>query len=167
MARGTHPHAQFSAGIVILCEAFCILSHHPGATRHLAGTVGNRTHPSGFGDRLSSLGTFAPKCPSWDTSLRGAEGPVKMAQTAGLEPATFSLLAKRSCLLSYVCIPPASTGVGERKDENEGKKRMCEIHSHTSIVALFNSVFPLKRGIFNFYHEALKCLPSADNPSAP
>ena len=51
--------AQFSASIVILCEAFCVLSHHPGATRHLAGTVGNRTHPSGFGDRLASLGTFA------------------------------------------------------------------------------------------------------------
>lgn len=26
----------------------------------MAGTVGNRTHPSGFGDRLASLGTFAP-----------------------------------------------------------------------------------------------------------
>ncbi len=44
---------------------------------------------------------------------------------------------------------------------------MCEIHSHTSIVALFNSVFPLKRGIFNFYHRALKYLPSVDNLSAP
>lgn len=63
--------------------------------------------------------------------------------------------------------PRHSAGVGERKDENGGKKRMCEIHSHTSIVALFNSVFPLKRGIFNFYYEALKYLPSVDNPSAP
>ena len=27
-----------------------------------------------------------------------------LVQTAGLEPATFSLFAKRSCLLSYVCI---------------------------------------------------------------
>lgn len=26
----------------------------------MAGTVGNQTHPSGFGDRLASLGTFAP-----------------------------------------------------------------------------------------------------------
>ena len=52
------------------------VSHCPGATRHLAGTVGNRTHPSGFGDRLASLGTFAPKCPRWATSLRGARGPV-------------------------------------------------------------------------------------------
>lgn len=26
----------------------------------MAGTVGNRTHPSGFGDRLANLGTFAP-----------------------------------------------------------------------------------------------------------
>ncbi len=55
--------AQFSASIVILCEAFCVLSHHPGATRPLV-------------------------------------------QTAGLEPATFSLLAKCSCLLSYVCECP-------------------------------------------------------------
>lgn len=36
------------------------------------------------------------RCQLWD-----------LVQTAGLEPATFSLLAKRSCLLSYVCIPPA------------------------------------------------------------
>lgn len=28
-------HAPTSSGIVILCEAFCLLSHHPGATRPL------------------------------------------------------------------------------------------------------------------------------------
>lgn len=37
------------------------------------------------------------RCQLWD-----------LVQTAGLEPATFSLLAKRSCLLSYVCICPAA-----------------------------------------------------------
>lgn len=36
---GRIPHAQFSAGIVILCEAFCLLSHHPEATRPLVQMV--------------------------------------------------------------------------------------------------------------------------------
>nr|DAP17836.1 MAG TPA: hypothetical protein [Caudoviricetes sp.] len=31
--------AQFSAGIVILCEAFCVLSHHPVAIRLLVQMV--------------------------------------------------------------------------------------------------------------------------------
>lgn len=52
---------------------------------YMEGTVGNRTHPSGFGDRLASLGTFAPI----------------LAGTEGLEPSTSWLTVMRSNQLSY------------------------------------------------------------------
>lgn len=53
---------QFSAAIVDLSEVSRVRSVHPGATRHLARTVRNRTHHKRFWRPPRRLGTGARVC---------------------------------------------------------------------------------------------------------
>lgn len=64
-----------------------------------------------------------------------------MVQTAGLEPATFSLLAKCSCRLSYVCISPADAGV-RRKERMDGKNEDTDITPHPHSDTYFSTLAP-------------------------
>lgn len=54
-----------------------------------------------------------------------------MVQTAGLEPATFSLLAKCSYHLSYVCILPHQGGA--EAPPHRVEKRRKEMNRHGQV----------------------------------
>lgn len=82
-----------------------------------------------------------------------------MVQTAGLEPATFSLLAKCSYHLSYVCIllhpggaeaPPIRKRRGKRKKDGD-----AEFAPASPMIKRVFSIFPLLSGIFKIYFSAI------------